>query len=367
MTGKPLPVTQPSLPPLEDLLPYLERIWTTRILTNLGPLHQELEAALASYLGVAYLSLFNNGTIALLCALRALKLSGEVVTTPYSFVATTHALTWAGLTPVFADIDAATFNLDPARVEAALTPRTSAILPVHCYGYPCDVDGLEAVARRRGLPVVYDAAHAFGACRQGRSLLEYGDVAVLSFHATKVFNTFEGGAVVCRDAATKQAVDRLRNFGFVDEVTIDQVGLNGKMNEVQAAMGLAQLRYVGAAIARRRAIDAQYRRVLAGVRGIHCPQPPAGTESNCGYFPVLVGPDHRLGRDGLYARLREHQILARRYFHPLLSTVAPYHERPSAVPDNLPNATRIASQILCLPIFPAMSDADVARVAGLVA
>lgn len=367
MTGKPLPVTQPSLPPLEELVPYLERIWSSRILTNLGPLHQELEAALAAHLGVAHLSLFNNGTIALLCALRALKLSGEVVTTPYSFVATTHALLWAGLTPVFADIDPATFNLDPARVEAALTPRTSAILPVHCYGYPCDVAGLAAVAGRRGLPVVYDAAHAFDVRHGGRSLLEHGDVAVLSFHATKVFNTFEGGAVICRDAATKQAVDRLRNFGFVDEVTIDAVGLNGKMNEVQAAMGLVQLKHVGPAIARRRQIDALYRRALAGARGIACPQPPAGTEPNCGYFPVRVGPEYRLGRDGLYAHLREHQILARRYFHPLLSTVAPYQALPSAAPANLPHATRAAAEILCLPIFPAMSDADVARVAERVA
>lgn len=366
--GKPsIPVTRPALPPLDEFIPYLRRIWDSRQLTNNGPFHQQLEAELARHLGVPHVALFANGTVALITALQALRIEGEVITTPYSFVATAHALLWNGITPVFADIDPRSLNLDPARIEAAITPRTTAILPVHCYGHPCDVDAIAAIGRRHGLKVIYDAAHAFGVRWRGGSLLDHGDLSVLSFHATKVFNTFEGGAIVCHDAQTKQHIDHLKNFGFVDEVTVVAPGINGKMSEFNAALGLLQLRGFAAVLAERQALDARYRSALAGVAGVRCLAPAADEEPNFGYFPVLVGPGHPCGRDELYRRLLDAGIHARRYFHPLISEFPMYRHLPSAAAANLPAATRVAAEVICLPLYPGLDPAIVDRVAAIVA
>lgn len=358
----PLTVTQPYLPPLEEFVPLLAEVWESRILTNAGPKHQALEAALGEHLGVEHISLFSNGTVALITALQALDLTGEVITTPFSFVAGAHALRWNGLTPVFVDIDPHTLNLDARRIEAAITPRTSAIMPVHCYGHMCDTGAIQAIADRHGLRVLYDAAHAFGVRHNGQSLLRAGDLSVLSFHATKVFNTFEGGAIVSPNAETKRRIDRLRNFGFDSEVSVGEIGMNGKMSEVNAAFGLLQLRHVDNAIERRREIDALYRRALADVTGLHCVTPPAGQTRNGSYFPILVGPQFPLSRDALFEQLRAQGILARRYFHPLISDFPMYRNAPGAAHDQLPVAHRAATQVLCLPIYPAMSNADVGRV-----
>lgn len=360
--AQPILVTQPSLPPLGEFVRLLEQVWNSRILTNGGEMHRRFEAALATYLGVGHVALFNNGTNALLTALQAADLSGEVITTPYSFAATTHAIVWNRLEPVFVDIDPVTFNIDAARIERAITPRTRAILPVHCYGGPCDVPAIAAIAGRHGLKVIYDAAHAFAVRDAGGSILRHGDFSVLSFHATKVFNTCEGGALVCRDADAKQRVDRLKNFGIVDADTIADPGLNGKMNELQAALGLLQLGHVDAAIARRRAIDARYRQLLADVPGVVVPAAPAGVRGNGAYFPVLIGAGYPVDRDTLYRRLHADNILVRRYFYPLLSDLPMYRHLPSAARHNLPNAARVAAQVLCLPIHAALSDADVDRV-----
>jgi len=363
---KPIFVTQPAMPPLAEFIPYLEKIWEGKILTNGGPYHQQLEQALCDYLGVEHLALFNNGTIALLTALQALGVSGEVITTPYSFVATAHSLLWNGLTPVFVDVDPVTLNLDPARIEAAITARTSAIMPVHVYGHPCDVAAIDAIARRHGLKVIYDAAHAFGVRVPGGSLLNHGDLSVLSFHATKVFNTFEGGAIVCHDAAMKRYVDQLKNFGFVDEVTVVVPGINGKMSEINAAFGLLQLQHVDTALARRAQIDAYYRQHLQNVDGIRClPVPPRST-ANHGYFPILVERGFPIGRDALYQRLKDNGIYARRYFYPLISDFPMYRNEPSARRENLPVAAAAADSVLCLPIYPGLSAGDQARVVELI-
>lgn len=358
-------VTRPHLPPLTEFIPYLEQIWESRILTNKGPFHQQFEAALGEYLHVEHLSLFTNGTIALVTALQALRVTGEVITTPFSFVATAHSLLWNGLEPVFVDIHATTLNLDPRRVEEAITPRTTAILPVHCYGNPCDVRALQAIAEARGLKLIYDAAHAFGVGSDDGSLLRHGDLSVLSFHATKVFNTFEGGAIVCPNASTKQHVDNLKNFGFLNETTVVAAGINGKMNEFSAALGLLQLRYVDAAIARRREIDARYRELLRDLPGIVCVERPAPERSNFAYFPVLVGPEYPLRRDELYRELKANGVHGRRYFYPLISDFPMYRGLPSARRDNLPVASRAAERVICLPIYPALVDADVERIAGV--
>lgn len=366
MSNPPIYVTQPYLPPLEEFLPYLVEIWESKKLTNGGPMHAQLEQELCRYLGVEHISLFANATIALVTATQALRITGEVITTPYSFVATAHSLLWNGIQPVFADIDPVTLNLDPDRVEAAITPRTTAIMPVHCYGNPCDIEAIQRIADNYNLRVVYDAAHAFGVRQGGQSILKAGDLSVLSFHATKVFNTFEGGAIISPDAKTKQRIDHLKNFGFVDEVTVVAPGINGKMSEINAAFGLLQLKYVGQALARRREIDAHYRRQLDGVPGITCVQPSGQDVPNCSYFPVLVDERYPISRDALYARMRREGVFARRYFHPLISSFPMYRGLPSAAATNLPVATRIAQQIICLPIYPAMSPADVERVVACV-
>jgi len=363
---KPIYVTQPCLPPLDEFVPYLERIWQNKWLTNAGPFHQELEAALTRHLEVPQLSLFANGTIALVVALQALRISGEVITTPFTFVATAHSLLWNGITPVFVDIDPATFNLDPERIEAAITPKTTAIMPVHCYGHPCDVLRIQRLADRYGLKVIYDAAHAFGVRYRGESLVRHGDLSVLSFHATKVFNTFEGGAIVAPDAPTKQRIDFLKNFGIADEVTVVGPGINGKMNEVQAAFGLLQLRYLEAGRSKRAAVDQCYRSAFRGLAGIRLVPEPADCEGNYSYFPILVEPDYALSRDALYERLRQHGIFARRYFYPLISEMPMYRGLPSSAAGRLPAAARISQQILCLPIHADLSPAEQQRVIALI-
>lgn len=358
----PIYVTRPFLPPLAELLPLLEGIWERRLVTNNGPLHQQLEAELASFLQVPNLSLVANGMIGLQTAIEAAGLSGEVVTTPFSFVATAHAIKRAGLTPVFADIRLHDVNIDPARVERAITKRTGAIVAVHCYGNPCAVEELAAIARRHGLKLIYDAAHAFGVEHRGRGLLSWGDFSVLSFHGTKMFNTFEGGAVSTLVEDDRRQVERLRNFGILDEVTVAVAGGNGKMSEFNAALGLVQLRHVEAVRAARAAVDRRYREAFAEVEGIEPLPLPADTLPNYSYFPVLVSEAFHLSRDALYEALKEDGVFTRRYFHPLLSSLPMYRELPSAAPVNLPVATRASAQILCLPIYPDLSEADQDRV-----
>lgn len=364
---RPIFVTQPHLPPLAEYIPYLEKIWNSRVLTNGGPFHQRLEKALCEYLGVEHIALFSNGTLALVTALQALRITGEVITTPYSFVATAHSLLWNGITPVFVDIDPNTLNLDPSKIEAAITEKTTAIMPVHCYGHPCDVDALERIADNYNLKLIYDAAHAFGVEDAGGSILRHGDLSVMSFHATKVFNTFEGGAIVCPDAKTKQRIDHLKNFGFIDEVTVVATGINGKMSELNAALGILQLQYIDEAMARRKAIAAMYRELLAEVPGIQCVADNGETVANFSYFPILVGSEYPMNRDSLYRVLRENNIFARRYFFPLISDYPMYRGLPSSRRENLLVATDVAQRILCLPIYPALEDEQVYSIARVIA
>lgn len=360
-------VTQPFLPPLEEFMPYLEQIWENKWLTNGGPFHQELEKELADYLGVEHLALFANGTLALVTALQALRITGEVITTPFSFVATAHSLLWNGIKPVFVDIDPETFNLDPEKIEAAITPHTTAILPVHVYGNPCEVEKIEQIADTYGLKVIYDAAHAFGVNYKGGSLLKFGDLSILSFHATKVFNTFEGGAIICPDAKTKKRIDDLKNFGYSGEVTVIAPGINAKMNEMQAAFGLLQLKHIDTAISRRREIDTQYREQLSSLPGITSLPLPADSTHNFSYFPILVEKEYPLLRDELNEKLRQHGIYPRRYFYPLISEFPMYRGLPSAAASNLPVAKKLADHVLCLPIYPDLTDESVTRITSIIA
>lgn len=367
MKDDPVYVTRPFLPPLEEFVPLLRQVWDSKVLTNGGPFHRQFEAALAAHLGVGQLALFANGTFSLVTALQALRIGGEVITTPYSFVATAHSLLWNGIRPVFVDVEPDTLNLDPARIEAAITPETTAILAVHCYGNPCRVRAIQEVADNYNLKVIYDAAHAFGVEDDGGSILRHGDLSILSFHATKVFTTCEGGAIVCPDEKIKQHIDHLKNFGFLNETTVVAVGINGKMNEMQAALGLLQLKYVDEALASRREIDARYREMLAGVPGIRCLERPPLRRSNYAYFPIMVEAGYPQDRDGLYRRLRDAGIFARRYFHPLISEMPMYRGLVSAGESNLPRATEAARRILCLPIYPGLAEEQVRRIARLVA
>lgn len=359
---KPVYVTRPYLPEVEEFTPYLERIWKNGILTNGGPLHAELEQALAEYLGVAYVSLFANGTLALIVALQALELSGEIITTPYSFVATAHAISWSGSRPVFVDVETDTFNIDPEQIEAAITDKTSAILAVHCYGNPARVDAIQSIADRHGLSVIYDAAHAFAVRDDGGSVLRHGDLSVLSFHATKVFHTFEGGAIVCSDEEMKKRIDRLKNFGFSGETSVLDIGINAKMSEVHAAMGLLQLKYIPELIQRREQIAERYRSQLAGIDGIRCLPLVENVAANYSYFPILVDPVYGESRDALYERLKGCGILARRYFYPLLSDFSVYSALPSAERSHLPVAAEASDRVLCLPIYPDLTMEDQDRV-----
>lgn len=362
MKNQSIYVTQPYLPPLAEFTPYLEKIWENKILTNGGPFHQQLEKALCEYLGVEHIALFSNGTIALITALQALRVTGEVITTPYSFVATAHSLLWNGNKPVFVDVEPETLNLDPAKIEAAITTQTTAIMPVHCYGNPCDVDAIQKIADNYNLKVIYDAAHAFGVQCHCGSLLNHGDLSVLSFHATKVFNTFEGGAIICPDAKTKQRIDHLKNFGFVDEITVVAPGINGKMSEINAAFGLLQLKYIDAALAKRKEIYQAYRLALDDIPGITCLTGPDYAVSNYSYFPILVQQSYPLTRDALYQKMKDNSIFARRYFYPLISDFPMYRTIPSAQRDNLPVANAVAATVLCLPIYPELGIEDQQRI-----
>ena len=355
--------TSPLMPSLEEFMPYLEQIWDSKWITNNGSFHQQLERALCDYLGVEYLSLFTNGTLPLITALQALHISGEVITTPYSFVATTHAIWWNGLKPVFVDIDPRTGNMDPNKIEAAITPRTTAILPVHVYGIPCDMAAIQAIADKYGLKVIYDAAHAFGVKKDGVSVLEHGDMSTLSFHATKVFNTIEGGALICRDAKTKQRIDYLKNFGFAGETEVVAPGINSKMDEVRAAYGLLNLKQVDSAIAHRKAVTEQYRTELNDVAGISFLEDEANVKHNYAYFPIFVDEaEYGMSRDALYYKLQEQGIYGRRYFYPLISSFSTYRGLESARPENLPNAQRMAEQVICLPLYSGLEESVAERI-----
>jgi dTDP-4-amino-4,6-dideoxy-D-glucose transaminase len=358
-------VTQPHMPAIEDFMPYLQNIWESRWLTNAGRYHQELEIALAEYLGVPYVSLFCNGTIALITALKALDVVGEVITTPYSFVATSHSLLWNNIKPVFVDIDLQDFNLDPKKIAEKITSETTAILPVHCYGTPCKTDQISEIAKSHDLKVIYDAAHAFGVRKNNQSILNFGDLSVLSFHATKVFNTFEGGAIVSHDLKSKLYIDQLKNFGISDEVTVSDIGINGKMNEIQAAFGLLQLRGLELAIENRKRIDDLYRNAISSIPGLQIPPLGLGVKSNYSYFPVLVHDSYPLTRDELYELFKLHGFLTRRYFYPLISDMPMYRSLPSANPINLPNSKYVADRILCIPIYPDLASEKQSRIINI--
>lgn len=361
----PIYVTQPSLPDLEEFIPYLEQIWKSKILTNNGPFHKELEKQLAEFLEVPYISLFANGTLALVTALQVLRITGEVITTPYSFVATTHSLWWNNIKPVFVDIEPEFGNLDPEKVEAAITPKTTAILPVHVYGNPCKVDRFKQVADTYGLKLIYDAAHCFGVKHKGIGICNYGDLSVLSFHATKVFNTMEGGAIICHDEATKKRIDYLKNFGFAGETTIMAPGINSKMNEMQAALGLVQLKHYDENIRKRKQIAEIYRRELSDIRGISMLPEPHSTDSNFAYFPIFISDEYRMSRDDLYEKLKSHNIYGRRYFYPLISQFSMYKGLESSGASNLKVATRMANNVICLPIYPLLSHKSVNNICSL--
>lgn len=348
-----IPVTRPTLPPLDEYHSVLKEIWDTRWLTNNGVLHQRLEQALGELLDVSDVNLFCNGTIALLVGLQALGIEGgEVITTPFTFPATSHALHWNRVTPVFGDITAETFNLDPRNLPALITKRTRAILPVHVYGIPCDVDGIEACAAERGIPVIYDAAHTMGVRFRGRHLAAYGDMSVLSFHATKIFTTGEGGALVSHFPYQAEQVRFLRNFGIASEEDVLLPGINGKMNELQAGLGLLHLTLLEEEIARRRSIACRYMTLLANVPGVSYPKPDSQTEPNFAYFPIIIDPvEFGWTRDELSEALKSINAYPRKYFYPLCSRYPCYHELPSAAPEKLPVAERIASRVLCLPVY----------------
>ena len=352
MQNKEITVTSPLLPSLDDFIPMLKDIWDRKWLTNNGHYHKELEKALAEYLGVQYLSLFTNGTLPLITALQAMRITGEVITTPYSFVATTHSIWWNGLKPVFVDVDEETGNINPEKIEAAITPHTTAIMPVHVYGTPCNTKRIQEIADIYGLKVIYDAAHAFGVSVNGESVLKAGDMSTLSFHATKVYNTVEGGALICHDAATKKRIDYLKNFGFAGETTVVAPGINSKMDEIRAAYGLLNLKQVDSAIAKRKAVAERYREALKDIPGIRMLKDIEGVRHNYAYFPIFIDEAaYGLSRDTLYAKLQEYNIYGRRYFYPLISTFSAYKGLESANPKNLPVAHKLADQVLCLPMF----------------
>jgi len=364
---EPIYVTRPALPPLDEFVEYLRKIWDTRILTNNGPFHQQFEKELAEYLGVKYLSVFANGTLALVTALQALRITGEVITTPFSFVATTHSLWWNNIKPVFVDIEPDYFNLDPEKIEAAITPQTTAIMPVHVYGNPCRVDEIQHIADTYGLKVIYDAAHAFGVTVNGNSILNYGDLSVLSFHATKTFNTIEGGAIICHDEKTKKRIDFLKNFGFADELTVVEPGINAKMNEIQAAYGLLQLKHIDEYIANRKAVADFYRNDLKDIKGIGILNDIEGIRHSYTYFPILINErEYGESRDEIYERLKRHNIYGRRYFYPLISQFPTYRGLPSAKVENLPVATKVADQVICLPIYPSLEAENIEVIISLI-
>ena len=356
-------VTSPLLPNLDEFTESLKEIWESKWITNNGQFHQKLEAALAEYLKVPYVSLFTNGTLPLLTALQALRITGEVITTPYSFVATTHALWWNSIKPVFVDIDSSTGNIDPQKIEAVITPRTTAILPVHVYGKPCDTEAIQAIADKYGLKVIYDAAHAFGVEVNGESLLNAGDMSTLSFHATKVFNTIEGGAMVMHDEKTKQRIDYLKNFGFANEVEVVGPGINSKMDEIRSAYGLLNLKQVDAAIAARQKVAVAYREALRNVDGISFWDDMPGVRHNYSYFPIFVDAEkYGMTRDELYMKMKDQGVWGRRYFYPLISEFSTYRGLESSRPENLPNAHMMANTVICLPMHHALREEELNRI-----
>lgn len=360
MIDKPIYVTSPLLPSLEDFTFLLKEIWESKMLTNNGNFHQKLEEELAKYLKVPYLSLFTNGTLPLITALQAMRITGEVITTPFSFVATTHSLWWNGIKPVFVDIEPETCNLDPSKIEAAITPRTTAIMPVHVYGKPCKTKEIQEIANKYGLKVIYDAAHAFGVEINGESILNFGDMATLSFHATKVYNTLEGGALVVHDEQTKKRIDYLKNFGFASETEVVAPGINSKVDEVRAAYGLLNLKQVDHAINSRRKVTIRYRDELQGVKGITFFNDIPGVRHNYSYFPIFINAEeYGMTRDELYFKMKEHNVFGRRYFYPLISTFSTYRGLDSANPDNLPIATQMSNNVICLPMHHALSENEV--------
>ena len=364
---KTITVTSPLLPDLKEFEKYLEDIWNRKWLTNNGYYHQELEKALADYLKVPYISLFTNGTLPLITALQAMRITGEVITTPYSFTATTHSIWWNNLKPVFVDVEEATGNIDPEKIEAAITPQTTAIMPVHVYGTPCNTKRIQEIADIYGLKVIYDAAHAFGVTVNGKSILEEGDMSTLSFHATKVYNTIEGGALICHDAATKKRIDYLKNFGFADEVTVVAPGINSKMDEIRSAYGLLNLKQIDTAITKRKHIAETYKAVLENVSGIRFLNDIDGVKHNYSYFPIFISEnDYGMSRDTLYEKLKQNNILARRYFYPLISNFPVYRGLISAHKDNLPIANKLAEQVLCLPMYADLTDVDINRILKIV-
>jgi len=365
--SKIITVTSPLLPSLGDFIPYLQDIWDRKWLTNNGHYHQELEKALCDYLGIKYISLFTNGTLPLITALQVLRITGEVITTPFSFVATTHSLWWNGIKPVFVDIEPTTCNINPVKIEAAITPKTTAIMPVHVYGYPCDMKSIQEIADKYGLKVIYDAAHAFGVITNGRPVLEEGDMSTLSFHATKVYNTIEGGALICRDEQAKRRIDYLKNFGFSDETTVVAPGINAKMDEIRSAYGLLVLKKVDEAIEARKKIVLQYREALKDVLGISYLEDMPGVRHNYAYFPIFVDSEqYGITRNELYFKMKERNVWGRRYFYPLISTFSTYKGLESAKPENLPVATKIADSVICLPIYADLESEDVERVIEIV-
>jgi len=367
INNKPIFVTQPALPPLDEFVDLLKGVWDSKWLTNNGPLHQKLESELANYLGVKYISLFSNGTLALISALQALNIQGEVITTPFSFVATSHSLWWNKITPVFVDIEPDYLNLDPAKIEAAITPRTTAIMPVHVYGNPCKMDEIQQIADKHGLKVIYDAAHSFAVKKDDKSILNNGDLSILSFHATKLYSTIEGGAIICHSKEMKHHIDNLKNFGFRGELVVEEPGINAKMNEIQAAYGLLQLKYIDGFINKRKEITEQYRGLLSNIDGIRFLSDMDGVSHGYSYFPILVDKSvYGISRDDLYLKLKENSIFARRYFYPLISNFEPYCNLPSAKTDNLRNATNASNQVLCLPIYVELSTSDIERIVNII-
>lgn len=363
MDNKIITVTSPLLPNLDEFQEYLRDIWNKKWLTNNGTYHQQLEKALADYLKVPYVCLFTNGTLPLLCALQALRITGEVITTPYSFVATTHTLWWNNIKPVFVDIDPTTCNIDPDKIEAAITPQTTAIMPVHVYGKPCDTRRIQEIADKYGLKVIYDAAHAFGVEVNGKSILEAGDISTLSFHATKVYNTIEGGALVCHDEKTKQRIDYLKNFGFADEITVIGPGINGKMDEIRSAYGLLNLKQVDTAIAARQQIANAYRRALRDVKGITFMDDIPGVRHNYSYFPIFIDKEkYGMTRDELYFKMKEQGVWGRRYFYPLISEFSTYRGLESSRPEKLLNAHKMADTVICLPIHHILTKCEMSKV-----
>lgn len=361
-------VTSPLLPDLKEFEKMLEDIWNRKWLTNNGHYHKELEKALAEYLGVEYISLFTNGTLPLITALQSLGLrDGEIITTPYSFVATTHSIWWNGLTPVFVDIDPVTGNIDPEKIESAVTSKTVAIMPVHVYGTPCNTKRIKEIADKYNLKVIYDAAHAFGVKVNGKSILEEGDISTLSFHATKVYNTVEGGALICHSAEMKKKIDQLKNFGFTGEITVEAPGINSKMDEIRSAYGLLNLMQVDSAIESRKKIAEKYKSVLRDVNGIRFLEDIEGVKHNYSYFPIFVDEsEYGMTRDELYAKMKEKNILGRRYFYPLITEFDPYKNYPSATAENLFVAKKMADEVICLPMYAFMEDEDVERVISVI-